>query len=105
MTPVAHRKLDISETFRYEVLSEREKLLFHMLSFLTTASVSPDMSKKDVVDLILLVRKDRCRQLSDQEVKEVKDDIEIEFLQSRDMYDERIHDIVVNFENGFKEYL
>jgi len=86
-------------------LSEREKLLFHMLSFLTTATLAPDMTKEDVGNLLVMIRKERCRKLSDKQVHELKEDLTMEFLLSKPMYEEKAQEIVNEFGRNFKEYL
>ena len=87
------------------MLSEREKLLFHMLSFLITASLAPNMTKADVEQLVIMIRKERCRKLSDKEVLDLKEDLTMEFLLSKPMYEEKAHDIVNEFSRNFKEYI
>jgi len=86
-------------------LSEREKLLFHMLSFLTTATLSPDMTKEDVGNLLVMIRKERCRKLSDKQVIELKEDLTMEFLLSKPMYEEKAHELVERFGKNFSEYI
>jgi len=86
-------------------LSEREKLLFHMLSFLTTATLSPDMTKEDVGNLLVMIRKERCRKLSDKQVIELKEDLTMEFLLSKHVYEEKAHELVERFGKNFSEYL
>ena len=87
------------------MLSEREKLLFHMLSFLITASLAPNMTKADVEQLVIMIRKERCRKLSDKEVIDLKEDLTMEFLLSKPMYEEKAHSIVSEFSRNFKEYM
>ena len=86
-------------------LNDREKLLFHILSFLITASLAPNMTKTDVENLIVMIRKERCRSLSDKQVVELKEDVTMEFLLSKPMYEEKAHDIVNEFSRNFKEYM
>ena len=86
-------------------LSEREKLLFHMLSFLTTATLAPNMTREDVGNLLVMIRKERCRKLSDQQVMDLKEDLTMEFLLTKPMYEEKAHEILEEFSRNFKEYI
>jgi len=63
------------------------------------------MTKEDVGNLLVMIRKERCRKLSDKQVIELKEDLTMEFLLSKPMYEEKAHELVERFGKNFSEYI
>ena len=68
-------------------LSERERLIMHMITVMTLSSIG------DPVDISLVqkeVRLNRCRKLTDKDVAEIWEDMKEEILNGRAVYEEMI---------------
>jgi len=68
-------------------LSERERLIMHMITVMTLSSMG------DPVDISLVqveIRKNRCRKLTDKDVSDIWEDMKEEILNGRAVYEEMI---------------
>ena len=84
-------------------LNERERFIMHMITVMTLSSMG------DPIDVRLVqteIRKNRCRKLTDEEVREIWDDMKEEVLNGRAVYEEMIAKLGMNNKmfGGFEKY-
>jgi len=68
-------------------LNDREKFIMHMATVMTLASVGDTI---DIREVQRHVRKGRCRNLTDEDVVNLLDDIKEEVLNGRAIYEEML---------------
>ena len=74
-------------------LSERERLIMHMITVMTLSSMG------DPVDISLVqkeIRLNRCRKLTDKDVSHIWEDMKEEILNGRAVYEEMIAKLGIN---------
>lgn len=71
-------------------LNERERFIYHTTTLMTLQLMrkhKTNMTKNEMMDLISLIKKNRCRKLSDYDINNIYDDIEEEIILSGVVYD------------------
>jgi len=84
-------------------LSERERLIMHMITVMTLSSLG------DPIDISLVqkeIRLNRCRKLTDKDVAEIWEDMKEEILNGRAVYEEMIGKLGIDNKKfgGFDKY-
>ena len=80
-------------------LSERERFIFHLCTAMVLSVEAKKKNNKsfDMKKIEEVVKKNRARHLTDEEVKVVKEDMQEEVLVGTNLYEEMI-DIIKNHE-------
>ena len=79
-------------------LNDREKFILHLVALLTMQHFG---KFKDSEDLHDLVRRNRCRKLTTEDISKIFDDIQEEMLLGKAIYEERDYGIAgFNKEDG-----
>tara|TARA_Y100001949_G_scaffold19848_1_gene14149 strand:+ start:729 stop:974 length:246 start_codon:yes stop_codon:yes gene_type:complete len=71
--------------------TEREKFIYHSATLMTMKIMSKEfnLAPFNIHKLMGLIRNNRCRQLSEENLEEIYDDIEEEVLLANSVYDLR----------------
>ena len=76
------------------MLSDREKLILHLVSMMTIAKMTNVHNHKQVLEpMIEDVRKNRCRSIAPEDVVDIVEEINEELLAGKIMFEQRIGDL------------
>jgi len=71
-------------------LTDRERFVYHATTLMTLQIMKKHpikMTKRSMLDLIKLIKKNRCRKLSDDDIDKIYGDMEEEIMLSTVVYD------------------
>lgn len=68
-------------------LTERERFLYHLSVLMTMDAIKDDVDV-NVDEMLYAIWKNRCRKLTDTEIKEIYNDVEEEAMNGTSVYEE-----------------